>query len=335
MNFDFNSYKSSVISLEESIDYILVLHNDYLCIGFLNREINIYNPEDFTLKINIKYDENNDNDKQYNLGLFLMELNNNKLLSIYDYSKLYIRKINYNDFTYETLQIIDNCNYYYLRKSIKSNHIYGINENTLSYIKNINEIISVLNLKNGMIEYFYEIPKKNVGEICIKTDLYYSSLLFFDTKKYKLINIIFNVNLYRTRRTQKDYCPFTYFDKYNLLGVFLAHDLIHFIDLENHEIKYKYSNTATSYPSIIYCHKLNDKKYFVVEYFKYCFGFGSSIYLSDLIPQNINCYEFSTNKIQKLETLNQTSVKFACFSNSLKYLVLQIEDNQIKLYSKK
>ena len=332
MNFDFNSYKSSIITLEESIDYLLVLKNDYLCIGFLNREINIYAPKDFTLKINIKYDEN---DKQYNNGVFLIELNNNKLLSIYNNNKLYIRKINYNDFTYQTLQTIDNYNYYYLRKSIKSNYIYGVKENSLSYIKNINEIISVLKLENGMIEFFYEIPKKKSGEICIKTDLYYSSLLFFENKKFKLIDRILNINLYKTHRVQMDYCPFTYFDKYNLLGVFLKYDLIYFIDMENHEIKYKYSNTATCYPSIIYCHKLNDKNYFVVESIKCCFGFVSTIYLSELIPQNINYYQFTSTKIEKLEILNQTSVIFACFSNSLKYLVLQIEDNKIKLYSKK
>ena len=338
MAFNFNDYKSSIIDFEESIESILILQNDYLCIGFCNKDINIYHPKDFTLKINIKYDKDdkdennniNDEENYFDCKLFLIELMSNKLLSLYNYSKLYIRQINYINYSYQTIQIIDNYNYFYLRKSIHFNHIYGIYNNKLSYIKNTTEIISVLKFEEEKIEFFYEIPKKN-PEICIKSNLYNDSLIFFDCKKFKYIDTIDYIYLNRNHSMQIDYSPFYYFDKYNLLGVFVEHDLLSFIDMKTHKIIYKYKNGWTTSRSIIYNYKLNDEKYFIVENVRPCFGLFSIIYLSDLKPQNIDYDKFS-NEITMLGGLEKINVKFACFSYSMKYLVLQIEDKKIRFY---
>jgi hypothetical protein len=178
--------------------------------------------------------------------------------------------------------------------------MYGIGDNSISLIRNIKQIESVLKIKdNDIIEFFYEIPSKKYKEFLIKTENNYNWLIFYDSIKYKKIDMIHNINLYRRHGMPIDFCPFLYFEKEDLLGIFLLGDLLYFIDIKNHMIIYKYSNTSTSYPSIIYAQKINNKKYFVVENVKCCFGFYSHIYLSDLSPKNISCYEFSTKEIKK------------------------------------
>ena len=159
--------------------------------------------------------------------------------------------------------------------------------------------------------------------------------MFFDSLKFKLIETIIDVHLYRSSNYQIGYCPFIYFAKYKLLGVLLNYDLIHFIDMKSHKIIYKYENLSTCHPSIIYNYKLDDEKYLVVENIRACFGFNSIIYLSDLKPKNTNYYDFNEKEIKLLNKCEDTHIRFACLSNSMKYFILQIDDNRIWFYSKK
>ena len=168
MDFNFKSYKKSIISFEQIIEYILILENDCLCIGFDNYEINIYFPPDFTPKINIKY--NNIQNKKDKYNIFIMEISNNQLLTLYNQNILYIREIDYKNYSYKDIKIIDKFNYCYLRKSINKNNIYGIADNHITYFEIFNEAKSVLKLNKYHIQFFYEIPSKKYKEIVLKVE---------------------------------------------------------------------------------------------------------------------------------------------------------------------
>ena len=332
MDFDFNSYKKSIMSFKEDIDYILILKNDCICVGFTHYEINIYFPKDFTRKINIKYIANQEQfpDKK----IFIMEKEVNQLLTLYNANILYVREIVYANRSYKDLKIIENFNFCYLRKSINENYFYGIGEKKIGYFRIYNQVISILKLNDFNVEFFYEIPSKKFKEIVVKNRKV-SKLYFFDRIKFKTFAIIEDIRFNARRFTPIDTCPFIYYKKENMLGVFS--NLIDFIDMKTHTIVYKYYNTSTSYPSIVYTHKLNNKKYFVVQYNTRAFipEGTTAIYLANLEPKNINVFTFE-KEIKKLAFYNQTNIIFFKFSPSMKYLVLRncSKRNEIILFSR-
>ena len=322
MDFDFNSYEKSIISFKEDIDYSLILKNDCICVGFTNCEINIYFPQDFSPKINIKYITNQ---KQFPSNkIFLMEKESNQLLTLYNANVLYIREIDYANYSYKDIKIIENFNYYYLRKSLKENYYYGIGENKIAYLRIYNEAISVLRF-NNYVEFFYEIPSKKYKEIVVK-NVENDEIYFFERIKFKNIHKIDDIRLNARRSTPIDTCPFIYYKKENLLLVFW--NLINFIDMATHTIIYKYYDTSTSMRSILYAHKLVNEKYFVIQYTRACCG-------EDTEPKNINAPTFEMKEITKIDLL-KTNIIFAKFSQSMKYLVLRNRENrnEIILFSK-
>lgn len=336
MGFDFNSYKKSIISFNDTIDYLLILENECICVGFINYEIKIYYPEDFFPKITIKYADSNYNPEQAIKDIiFIMERDKNQIYTLYKQNTLYIREIDYISYTYKDIRIINNFNYNYLTKSINTNFFYGIDDKRIAYFGENDKIISTLKLKDNNVEFFYEIPSQQYKEIVIKSQEV-PVLYFFDRIKFKQIKKIDYINLYRQSCTPIDHSPFIYYEKDNILGVCLMHDLIYFIDMTSHLVVSKIYNTSTCCPSIIYAHKLNNEKYFVVQNLKACFGFYSHIYIADLRPRNIQFYTFE-GKIKKLVTLNQEKIIYARFSKSMKYLILRMMDksNEFLFYSKK
>ena len=336
MYFNFDSYKKSIISFEQIIQYISILENECLCIGFNNYKINIYFPPDFTPKINIKF--NNIQDKKDKYKIFIMEISNNQLLTLYNQNILYIREIDYKNYSYKDIKIIDKFNYCYLRKNINENNIYGIADNHITYFEIFNEAKSVLKLNDFHIDSFYEIPSKKYKQIVLKVEEP-SLIYFFDRIKYKCINnnSIFNYEMALDLRYNRpiDSCPFIYYEKENLLGIFLINDLIDFIDIKTHLVVYKYRHFSTSIPSIVYAHKLNNGKYFIVEYLSACFNEYTSFYLANLTPKNIY-YDSFIKDINRLDFLEKINIIFARFSNSMKFLFLQgrYDENEIILYSK-
>ena len=331
MDFDFNSYKKSIISFKEDIYHILFLENDCICVGFTNGEINIYYPEDFTPKINIKYI--NDDQQESTHTAFLMEKEGNKLLTIYNCNILYIREIDYENYSYKDIKIIENFNYVYLRKSINENYFYGIDDNRIAYFKTNNEAMSVLRFNEYNIDFFYEIPSKATQEIVVKIQDSFE-INFFDKNLFKKISTIFDIRLFRRSFDLSYRCPFIYYEKENLLGIFTC--LIDFIDMKTHTKIYKYFNTSTTTSSIIYAHKLNNKKFFIVQYMRGCFSENSIIYLTDLEPKTISVSDFEENEITRLTCFGNERIIFSEFSPSMKYLILRSIDksNQIILYSK-
>lgn len=109
MDFNFNSYKKSIMSFKEDIDYVLILKNDCICVRFTNYEINIYFPQDFTPKINIKYISNLE--QFIDNIIFIMEKGDNQLLTLYNQNILYIREIDDVNYSYKDIKIVENFNF--------------------------------------------------------------------------------------------------------------------------------------------------------------------------------------------------------------------------------
>ena len=181
---DFNSYKKSIIPYKEDIYYILLLENHFICVGFNNCEINIYLPQDFTPKINIKYII--DEKQQFRQSAFIMEKEGNQLLTLYNANTLYIREIDYINYSYKDIKIIENFNCVFLRKSINGNYFYGIDDDKIAYFRIYNEAVSILKFNNFNVEFFYEIPSKKIQEIVVKIKES-SKLNFFDRNKFYLL----------------------------------------------------------------------------------------------------------------------------------------------------
>lgn len=346
-NFKFENYFQFSLMEKEIISYILILKNDFLCIGFYSNEIKIYSNINFEIYIHINAPDwtNNNLDSYRNNNIFIIELKNNYLLNLYNSSDLVLIKINYENFDYEQILRIKDINYDYFIQSVNNNFIYGINDVSISYIKILNdfdnkfifEVISILSLDYG-VEFFYEIPSKKIKEVFIKT-LEFSkeniNSYFYDSIQFKIISTLKDIYITRNRMRQIDQCPFIYYEKENFLGVLMNHDLIHFIDLKTHLIVYKYENWATIYPSIVYLYKLNNGKFFIVQYEKYCYGESSYIYLNELIPQNKNYYNFITTEIKPIYKFD-SQIIFACFSHSENYFCIRKnnDSNNIIIYYK-
>ena len=105
--------------------------------------------------------------------------------------------------------------------------------------------------------------------------------------------------------------------------------------MKTHTKIHQYYNTSTTIPSIIYAHKLNNKKFFIVQYMRGCFSENSIIYLADLEPKTINVIYFEENETTVLTCFDNERIIYSEFSPSMKYLILRSIDksNQIILYS--
>ena len=264
-----------------------------------------------------------------------MEKGPNKLYTIYNQNTLYIREIDYINYTYKDLRIIKNFNYNYLTKSIDEKFYYGIDTNRIAYFGAYDEIISMFKFIDYEVEFFYEIPSEQYKEIVIKRNEYYE-LYFYERTKYKLVDTILNVRLCRQRNLPIDYCPFIYYEKDNILGLCVYGDLIHFIDMKTHSVVHKINNLSTTIHSILYSHKINDEKYFVAQNIRGCFNSDSIIYIGDISPKDIYIMKFE-KQIKTLELFRGKKILFARFSKSMNYLILRFinEDNELLLYSNK